>query len=121
MKREFKERWIEALKSGKYKKGSGALRRNFPDGSSSFCCLGVALDIKSPNCWMTGYSGFSEITATGNRPRWKNFGPSEDGVKLDEEIGLECGSSATLAAINDDSNLSFDEVIEFIKKLKTED
>lgn len=38
--KEFGEKWIEALESGKYERGSCALK----DGSE-FCCLGVACDI----------------------------------------------------------------------------
>lgn len=37
MKAETKAKWLEALKSGKYKQGTSKLRS--PDGS--FCCLAV--------------------------------------------------------------------------------
>lgn len=36
MKPEYKKRWVEALRSGEYKQGKGALERG-----GNFCCLGV--------------------------------------------------------------------------------
>lgn len=38
---EFKKKWVSALKSGKYKQGSGYLR----NVNDEFCCLGVACDL----------------------------------------------------------------------------
>lgn len=37
--KEFKEKWVAALRSGKYKQGAGKL---FSDASNTYCCLGVA-------------------------------------------------------------------------------
>lgn len=45
---KFIRRWIDALKSGKYKKGVDRLRC----GDNKFCCLGVAADLKYPNEWV---------------------------------------------------------------------
>jgi hypothetical protein len=41
--KEFKEKWIAALRSGKFKQGSGYLQ----DGDE-YCCLGVACRIAHP-------------------------------------------------------------------------
>lgn len=41
---EVKAKWLEALRSGRYAQGRGALCRVKPDGSRSFCCLGVLAD-----------------------------------------------------------------------------
>ena len=40
MNPDVKEKWLEALRSGKYKQGTGALNK---DGR--FCCLGVLCDL----------------------------------------------------------------------------
>ena len=37
---EYKQPWLDALRSGKYKQGHGALRRG-----DAFCCLGVMADL----------------------------------------------------------------------------
>lgn len=34
-------KWIEALRSGKYKQAKGAMRVKQKDGSYAYCCLGV--------------------------------------------------------------------------------
>lgn len=39
---EFKKKWLEALRSGKFKQGS---RRLYDKTSGGYCCLGVALTI----------------------------------------------------------------------------
>lgn len=41
MNKEYKEKWIAALRSGKYKQGKGVLRNS----NNEFCCLGVLCDI----------------------------------------------------------------------------
>ena len=40
MKPEIKQRWVAALRSGHYKQGPSALRRD-----DRFCCLGVLCDL----------------------------------------------------------------------------
>jgi len=40
MNTEIKQQWVDALRSGKYKKGTGRLRKN-----RAYCCLGVLCDI----------------------------------------------------------------------------
>lgn len=37
---EVKKKWLEALRSGKYKQGKGKLKR-----SDTYCCLGVLCDL----------------------------------------------------------------------------
>ncbi len=41
MKADLKRKWVEALRSGKYKQGEGELRRG-----DAFCCLGVLADVR---------------------------------------------------------------------------
>jgi len=40
MDKEVKQKWVDALRSGKYKQGQGYLRT--PDG---YCCLGVLCEV----------------------------------------------------------------------------
>lgn len=55
MTRDLKQRWVEALRSGKYKQGVGRLRGEDPlikDGPDDcFCALGVLVDIADPCGW----------------------------------------------------------------------
>lgn len=39
--KKFKDKWIAALRSGKYKQGRGQLRSL----NNNYCCLGVLCDV----------------------------------------------------------------------------
>lgn len=46
MKQEVMKKWVKALRSGKYKQCQESLCKINPDdGSESFCCLGVLMDL----------------------------------------------------------------------------
>lgn len=45
MNAEKKEKWIEALRSGKYEQGTSALKYRSGGGTCKYCCLGVLQDI----------------------------------------------------------------------------
>jgi hypothetical protein len=47
MKEDVKDKWIEALRSGKYKQGNQVLKSK----SGHFCCLGVLCDISGLSEW----------------------------------------------------------------------
>ncbi len=47
MNAQWKQKWIQALRSDKYSQGTWALR----DKSNRFCCLGVLCDIVNPKLW----------------------------------------------------------------------
>lgn len=56
MNKEIKEKWVEALRSGKYKQGEGWLkRRGSKEGEFSFCCLGVLVDVDG-HTWKDDHS-----------------------------------------------------------------
>lgn len=44
MKQNIMKRWVNALRSGKYKQGTGALRQETKT-TPKFCCLGVLCDL----------------------------------------------------------------------------
>lgn len=45
MERELKKKWVEALRSGKYQKGTGYLERHDISGTRLNCCLGVLCQV----------------------------------------------------------------------------
>lgn len=45
MNSAVKEKWLAALRSGRYKQGRGALAQHDDDGDMLFCCLGVLCDL----------------------------------------------------------------------------
>lgn len=42
---ELKARWVEALRSGEYKQGKGALKGQDHCGTMRYCCLGVLAEV----------------------------------------------------------------------------
>lgn len=55
---DLARRWVEALRSGKYKQGRGVLRTS----NNSFCCLGVLADVYNPELW----SSDTEVVSVNN-------------------------------------------------------
>lgn len=48
---ELKQKWVDALRSGKYKQGEGLLR----DKNDHYCCLGVLADVMGMEwCYIRG-------------------------------------------------------------------
>ena len=45
MKPEIKERWLKALRSGKYRQGTGSLCYVNEDEQVCYCCLGVLTEL----------------------------------------------------------------------------
>lgn len=61
MPRELKEKWIEALRSGKYKQGYGVLKTK-----GEYCCLGVLQELRGVEEKIVGdgvstFNGFSTV------------------------------------------------------------
>lgn len=103
---ELKARWIEALESGKYRKGTGQLRSI----TSSYCCLGVLCDLLDPEGWTTrGNERLPSHT-------WKS--PVQGLLRDDRaatELGLSYEMQHDLAKINDNSE-TFASVIDYIQE-----
>ena len=88
--------WIEALRSGKYEQGSGALERN-----EKFCCLGVlAKEMDIP---------YNSVTDEEKEFNSNVYNSLAKGLDL---MGL---SSDTLIDLNDSEESSFEEIADFIE------
>ncbi len=88
MNQQQKDQWLEALKSGKFKKCTGIL---FNSTTNSYCCLGVACEI-----FKTGFS-------YGNLSLYLQFSTPLD--------------VSSLITKNDD-NYTWKEAIEYIEKME---
>lgn len=111
MKKTIAEKWVKALRSGKYKKTTGQLCKVAKNGNKSYCCLGVLTELYNKE------HGISRTVYGGH---------------LDEEVciwaGMNCrkGSIAgsghykgkTLADLNDcdQSKRSFKRIADIIEK-----
>lgn len=50
MNSELKKKWVEALRSGKYKQGKRVLKEKIA-GVEHYCCLGVLCDVDNKSLW----------------------------------------------------------------------
>lgn len=127
--------WAEALESGDYEQGVGALCAVNSDGVARFCCLGVATEVAIANgvalervdAGVAGYRPAGELLAaqeTAHLPdlamEWLGLG------QINPVIGYSlCGSGAcedptcrkiTATAANDDLVLSFGQIAAMLRK-----
>lgn len=108
MKPKIKKLWVEALRSGKYKQGSGRLR-TFSD---AYCCLGVLCDLhrkETGRQWRRNSHGdWVYLSATGALPE-----------EVSNWAGLKCGNPALgldSAISHNDSGTPFPDIADRIQK-----
>jgi hypothetical protein len=119
MDAQLKAQWLDALRSGKYPKTTGALRR-VTEGPArmkpvGYCCLGVLLDIAGTGQWGEPHE------ATGKLPYVEGEGFSlsmsrsylTDGASALAELDRD--AQGALAQFNDDHD-TFAPVADFIEE-----
>jgi hypothetical protein len=111
MNPEVKQKWIEALKSGEYKKGDGTLKTS----DNEYCCLGVLCDVFHKE------TGRGEWLFNGGRSRFSVDSYMQEFFlppPVFEWAGLKNRSPAvdntTLAYVNDYQATTFEPIIELI-------
>jgi hypothetical protein len=113
-----KEKWITALKSGKYQQGRGQLR-SFND---KFCCLGVLCDIL-----VNEYPDkFKWTSSTGRTSYYINdayepFILSSDVTSFLNIYFNPRIKGISLSDYNDDLNFNFDEIADLISYATNEE
>jgi hypothetical protein len=125
MNLEIKTKWLEALRSGKYKRGERYLRRRTTEKGEVFCCLGVLCDIMQPEGWrdhspdaqdvvvgfagqevVIGFAGGSEVVGV-----FQGYPPAA----LLDQAGLDVDTSRELARLNDHGR-TFAEIADIIER-----
>ncbi len=97
VKKQLRDKWVKALRSGKYKQGTAWLRKH-----EQHCCLGVL-------CEVAGYTNISNartMDARGLR-------------KLRDDCGLgtqRTGLQKSLIKLNDDEDASFKRIASWIER-----
>jgi hypothetical protein len=112
MNESVKAKWLEALRSGKYKQ----FRSKLKDGNK-FCCLGVLCDIHSQETgkkWKTQKDGTAVYIDSGNVlpvevAEWAGVSSQNPSVKFG-------WMSRSLAELNDFTRLSFRDIADLIEK-----
>lgn len=105
MNADIKQRWVEALRSGQYKQGSGCLKVN-----NSYCCLGVLCELhrqdfpgekwqrENKNSSRFGYiSGYKVCAPPWEVSTWAGLDPSAYGLLADaNDSGADFPTIASL-------------------------
>ena len=108
MNPELKTKWIEALRSGKYKQGKSRLK----NADETMCCLGVLCDL------MNGE--WAKTKVNGNPAFTYYYGTEAIGDTLSlgiaREVGLECKDRVKVAQMNDNENKTFAEIADWIQE-----
>ena len=114
MKKEVKDLWVQALRSGKYPQTTGRLHDN-----KGFCCLGVLCDVAIKN-------GLPVQVAKSLRPGGLTVFLYDDVVgSLPESVQEWAGVKGenpcidyaiTCTQANDDAELSFAQIADLVEK-----
>lgn len=101
----FKKRWLDALRSGKYKQG-----REFLCVDNQYCCLGVLCDVIDNTKWKKCEDGINEYYMG-------SYGYRDDCLESDMLIftGLSFNDQSILTTKND-SGESFEQIADWIEK-----
>lgn len=109
MEKALKEKWLKALRSGRYKQTRKALKRQSENGDCRYCCLGVLCDVSGEGKWVE--LGCREIRYT--------FVDGTMAGALSPEFkkrhGIPLKTMNLLIAMNDDNGMSFEEIADWIE------
>lgn len=111
--KNIKKAWIKALRSGKYKQGQGTL---FFRHTKNYCCLGVlarVCGIRTDSRLLIDNSDITNINL-------KNYRLSKEKLKKFKAVYNYFKSNllveTDLIIMNDDENLHFNEIADYIDK-----
>lgn len=115
---DVKNKWITALRSGRYLQGGGALRAKGQAGDDAggeeatdkFCCLGVLCDVVGVE-WKRGDTG-PLVKAVHGLNEEISYPPAS----LRDEIGLTGVQAEKLANLNDNEEYSFEQIADWVEE-----
>lgn len=107
MNKKVKEKWIKALRSGKYKQTRmGVLRTK----RNAFCCLGVLCDVVDPKSWQKKDSNaYDDHYSHQGHDTW----PTNS---ITGKLGITPDTVITLVKLNDDAHYSFNKIADWVEK-----
>lgn len=109
MNREWRDKWVAALRSGKYAQGTGYLRT-----VRGYCCLGVLCDVVDPTRWAPTGGYYDYNYPDGQRNSDVAYLPQD----ILETTQLPSDKQTTLSYMNDnsDEHKSFPEIATWIEE-----
>ncbi len=121
MREVVKQKWVEALRSGKYKQGRSVLR-----SESGFCCLGVLCDIyhktrkiQGTNWEGDGINGYEHLGETAFPDpavvKWAGMSCKNPELPVDMKGKKTSDETNSLSSLND-AGVSFAKIATLIEK-----
>lgn len=107
MNNEIKEKWCEALESGHFKQGTGALCGIY-DGEERYCCLGVLCEITGIKKGKFSFYLNKYEYVFDDYERGRNYIP-------DNFMGVNSDQIKKLSVMNDDGK-NFAEIAAYIRE-----
>lgn len=107
MNSEWKQKWVEALRSGEYKQGKYGLR----SADDAFCCLGVLCDLIEPTRWQLDKDRAQYTNGYAANEHAVGILPDD----ISSALGLDRGEQAVLGTMNDTGN-SFNDIADWIEE-----
>lgn len=105
---DIKKKWVEALRSGRYKQGSGRLVtvRGLGSEEDHFCCLGVLCEIDL------------EVSRLGEIYKFPDGGKERGSVShgYRSKRFVDPTDVVELISMNDASRMSFSQIADYIEK-----
>lgn len=117
MSPDLKAKWVEALRSGKYKQGKRALRQITDAEGECFCSLGVLCDVSEKGEWRPSEfdkNFFKFVSTHGDGHTEVESGGFVHGM-LRRECGLDYGAETDVIEMNDWQERSFAEIADYIE------
>ena len=118
MPQKLKDKWLAALRSGKYKQGTGKLR----DDSGGYCCLGVLEHCISgkvekhagKNDYLNDYLTYPSLNWLSKHNI--QFVNSVNRLHYNPTVGFKSGSKYELSIMNDSGDHDFNKIANIIEK-----
>lgn len=118
----YTDRWIEALRSGRYPQGRDRLCTKDAVKGRQYCCLGVAGDILVQDgdaVWVDREYHSGPLLAMDGVTYSTDLGPGYeelDGPPPGSKFGLDSHDIESLIVLNDVEKLSFAEIADHIEQ-----
>jgi hypothetical protein len=109
MREDIKKRWIEALRSGKYKQGKKRLKSL----GGYYCCLGVLCDIVKDNLGIEWHESNESYVISGNAGVLPNDVEHYTGLL---STTLPSNPNRCLEGLNDLYGYTFEQIADVIEK-----
>lgn len=101
MDKDIRDKWVAALRSGKYAQTTEVLHC-----AGSFCCLGVLLDINGSGTWLDDVYQFNDFDKDCEG----------DLCAYGDDIGVTVQDQCNLVRMNDDEKRPFPEIADWIER-----